>query len=357
MKLDQKKVKELIKASKQVILDNCLENGAIVAANSDKKYYPKKCQSYRYVWPRDACNQIFAANILGIKGIQAKFFDWILDRAEEVQKDGLLFQNYYTHGAKRWVGFQPDNNALVIMAIFDTYKSKTPEKYKNLMKLLSDGLCRIWDKDHFCMKTQDVWENRNTYPDIKDNHTYTLAMCIRALLIAYEVLHEDEYLIKAREMRELLPNAYKGYFHRTFGGVEDKIVDASVLGLVWPSAIISPHDRRMVATVRKIEQKLVKNWGVHRYEHDLYDGWTYHTEDRRKGGGAWPMLNCWMSIYYSRLGNKAKAQQYLGWVLENVDKYIPEQVFDNDVQEGVSPLGEAHPLSVIASKKLDLLKE
>jgi len=69
------KVKKLIKTSEKVILDCCLDNGAIVAANSTKPYYPKEAKNYFYVWPRDASFTCIAADILGITNIQEKFFD------------------------------------------------------------------------------------------------------------------------------------------------------------------------------------------------------------------------------------------------------------------------------------------
>jgi hypothetical protein len=37
--MKKQKIKELIKTSKEVIVDGSLENGAIVAANSDKAIY------------------------------------------------------------------------------------------------------------------------------------------------------------------------------------------------------------------------------------------------------------------------------------------------------------------------------
>ena len=39
----------LLEASRRVIKDAVVENGAIVAANTDMKYYPRDVTSYRYV--------------------------------------------------------------------------------------------------------------------------------------------------------------------------------------------------------------------------------------------------------------------------------------------------------------------
>ena len=47
--MKKQNIGKLIKISKEVIKDGSLENGAIVAANSDKVIYPASVQDYRYV--------------------------------------------------------------------------------------------------------------------------------------------------------------------------------------------------------------------------------------------------------------------------------------------------------------------
>src|SRR5680860_128836 len=89
---------ELIKASQNIILNCCLENGAIVAANSTKKSYPKEAKSYFYVWPRDAAFSCIALDILDVTDVQEKFFDWLIERAEGWQETGLFYEKYYTNG-------------------------------------------------------------------------------------------------------------------------------------------------------------------------------------------------------------------------------------------------------------------
>jgi GH15 family glucan-1,4-alpha-glucosidase len=64
------------------------------------------------------------------------------------------------------------------------------------------------------------------------------------------------------------------------------------------------------------------------------------------------LLNFWLSIYYARAGNKEKALQFYNWVLERVDEFIPEQIFENDIQISVSPLCWSHSMFVMASKEL-----
>ena len=113
----------------------------------------------------------------------------------------------------------------------------------------------------------------------------------------------------------------------------------------------------MVRTIRLIENNLVSKGGVHRYEHDEYDGWMYGKTNsmmnRKKGAGYWPLLNFWMSICLSKSGRRAKALQYYNKVIDDLeDSFIPEQIFKNKIQVSVSPLCWSHTMFVLASKEL-----
>ncbi len=94
------KIENIIQVSKEVIKDSLLENGAIVAANTTKDYYPSTAQNYFYVWPRDASYVCIAADIVGIEGIQERFFNWCFERAEGFKETGLFYNKYYVNGLK-----------------------------------------------------------------------------------------------------------------------------------------------------------------------------------------------------------------------------------------------------------------
>ena len=156
-------------------------------------------------------------------------------------------------------------------------------------------------------------------------------------------------------MRRVLLEYFKTNFYRSFGKINDERIDASLLGLVWPSELVNVNDKRMKKTMEIIEEKIVENYGVYRYENDEYDGWMYKKKiHRKKGAGYWPLLNFWMTIYYLEKGNKNKALKYYNKVLTDLknQKFIPEQIFNNKLQTSVSPLCWSHSMFVIASKKL-----
>jgi glucoamylase len=351
------KIQKLIQTSRQVILDCVLENGAIVAANCLKEYFPKEAKYYTYVWPRDASFTCVAADILGIKGIQEKFFDWCINRAEAFLDIGLFYENYFVNGLKASGRFQPDQTGSVLWAVWHYFKDnrKGLSKYKKLIQKAANGICSKWDKDHFNEVTNDLWEERLAFPDLKENFTYSLAACIGGLECANALSPNGKWIKTAKEMRERLENHFDGYFFRSCGKLSDKRIDASTLGLVYPFEIFQPDDNRIVATIKEIEKKLVVTGGVHRYENDEYDGWIRETVQRNKGAGAWPLLNFWMSICYAKLGDREKALRYYEWVLEKADRFIPEQIFDNNLQVSVNPLCWSHAMFIIASRELGYL--
>ena len=351
------KIERLMEISKRVILDCTLENGAIVAANCSKEYFPDEAAYYTYVWPRDASFTCVAADILGIKNIQEKFFDWCMTRAEGFQKNGLFYEKYFVNGPKAATRFQPDQTGSMLWAVWHHFKADLNDasKYRSFFRKAANGICDKWMEDHFTVVTNDLWEERLTFPGLKENFTYSLAACIKGLECANAILPNKKWSKVANQMRRRLENHYKRYFFRSYGKLSDKKIDASLLGLVYPFEIFLPNNSKIIATVEEIEKRLVINGGLHRYEHDEYDGWLYETGYRRKGAGAWPLLNFWMSIYYARLKDREKAFQYYNWVLDKVDRFIPEQIFENDIQVSVSPLCWSHAMFVIASKELEYI--
>ncbi len=356
----QTKISQLLDLSKKIIRRCCLENGAIVAANSTKSYFPKEAKNYFYVWPRDAAFTCIAADLVGLN-IQEKFFDWLSNRAEGWRETGLFYEKYYPNGLQALNRFQPDQTGTILLAIYHHLKTtknkKIISKYKSLVIRSAEGICKVWRKDHFILITNDLWEERQCFPDLKENFTYSLAACIKGLECANKLFPSEKYVKIAKEMKKvLLKNAKeKGYFFRSFGKLNDERIDSSLLGLVWPFEIVSPSDPLAKSTIRKINEKLVKNYGVYRYEHDEYDGWMYRTLHRKKGAGFWPLLNFWMAIVLNRMGKKEKMLKFYNKVINSVDKFIPEQIFDNNIQKSISPLYWSHSMFIIASKELGYL--
>lgn len=86
-------------------------------------------------------------------------------------------------------------------------------------------------------------------------------------------------------------------------------VDASLLWLSVPFEVVEIDNPIYVNTVKKIEEDLMCNGGVHRYKADTY-----------YGGGQWILLTCWLGWYYAKVGNIEKAKQMLHWVEGTADE-------------------------------------
>ncbi len=348
----------LLTTSREVIQDAVLDNGAIVAANTDKPYYPREAADYRYVWPRDACFIALAAERLGIPAAD-KFFHWLETKPEDFQKDKLLFSNYSTNGRIGSMGrmFQPDQMGTVLWTIhlFCTGDAAKAEPYKKLIELTCEGLVGSWNKAFFLPNTVDLWEDgfRQTSSRVENNFTYSIAACSEGLRLAHELFPHKPWKQASDQMRKKVLEAYdksRGFFLRNHGKIDDPNVDASLLGLVWPFSLVEATDDRMQSTIETIERVLADNGGIHRFQFDYFDSEGTAWE----GGGAWPILNCWMAIVLDKAGNHEHAQEFFNWVVNHSNKFIPEQVFQ-DFRIGISPLVWSHAMFVLAASELNLI--
>lgn len=362
-KTDMASVDELLEASRKVIQDCSLENGAIVAANSDKEYYPENVANYRFIWPRDAGFVIYAANILDMD-VEEDFLDWLMERAEGFKESGIVFHRYSTNGPRDTDfghQYQPDQAAALLWSILETNNELT-DKQDRIIHLLADGLWKQWSGKTFHSPTHDLWEERQAYPDMSENFSYTLAACSEALYLAANRFNEEKWYHAAEEMRKALETAEaekngKRYFPRSSGEVSDKTVDASVLGLVWPFNVIK-DDERVINSLNLVEEELLTEKGVMRYPGDMYDGMVHHTKHLKKGAGAWPLLTFWHVIALNRLGRTEDAERLFEKQLEQLkDEYIPEQVFGQKNKSSIKPLAWSHAMFVIAAHELGKIEQ
>lgn len=354
----KKKVAKLTETSRQVLGDCALPNGAIVAANSDATYYPREAANYRFVWPRDASFVSVAANLIGLP-ISRPFFSWLEKYPEDFKKEGLLYSNYATNGRIGSLGklFEPDQMGSLLWAI-DDYLERVPREsaaLEPLVKRIANGLVAAWGGKFFTPNTADLWEDgyRQTSTRIENNFTYSLAACYQGLRLASARYKTRAWKKTADQMRIQIDAAWNetsGTFSRNHGRITDHNIDASLLGLVWPFEVYPIDDKRIISTVDRIEETLVEHGGVHRYQFDYFDSEGTAWE----GGGAWPILNFWMTIYWLRRGNRRRALAYFQWVLERVDVYLPEQIFD-DFRVGIYPLAWSHAMFILAANELKLL--
>jgi GH15 family glucan-1,4-alpha-glucosidase len=353
------KLIDLLESSREVIADCCLENGAIVAANTDKEYYPKNVNDYRFVWPRDAAFIIYAANLLGNKNVAINFVNWLLTRAEGFAATGMLYQRYATNGARDTVfgsQYQPDQAGVLLWVLSDIFP-KPRGQTARAIKLLANGLCHNWTGDCFRIVIHDLWEERRTFPSLDENFTYTLAACGFGLQCAYKLFANSRWLKVSKQMQRIINSQKSHYYMRRVGKVSDKRIDASVLGLFWPF-VLKLSKTKLRNSLKQIESKLLTPQGIKRYEDDEYDGTVEHAQHWRRGGGGWPLLTFWYIIALAKSKQQRKAQKVFMNYLKQFDSlYIPEQLFPNKIQIAVSPLGWSHAMFIIAAYKLGMFRK
>jgi glucoamylase len=388
-------IKTFIQISRNVIQQSCLENGAIIAADSDKLIYPSTTQDYRYVWVRDASYICISADLLGLKEIPERFFNWCLNRAEGFKNTGLFYNAYSVNGTitgtlihsadlkppqkvrnryiyitHHGIQFQPDQNGSLLIAIGHHVKHfaiGNISKFKKLIEKTASGISNSWKDKKFSLPCFDLWEERCILPSQKRYHTYSLAVCIAGLRTAIELLgNKKNWLRTEREMlgvfrdiyshsANLIPRTYtKGKLaERREMRKDDLQPDTSLLGLVYPSGILDPFDSKMKKTVDEIiEKNTIANGGLLRYPRDIYCGGVHKGYETLTGAGAWPLLNFWMSIYFCLRNDRKNAEKYFIWPLERINKYIPEQIFESKTKLSVCPLVWSHSMFIIAAKFL-----
>jgi len=390
--MNKRKIKELIEVSKEVIKDGSLENGAIIAANSDKATYPATSQDYRYVWVRDAAYVCMAADLLKLRDIPERFFDWCLNRAEDFKQTNF-FSNAYNvngtiHGTLIPPGgpkvprhlrescidlihfgtqFQPDQSGSLLIAIAHHIKHFDADvsKFEKLIEKTASGICRAWKGDAFILPSYDLWEERCVLPEHGGFHTYSLAMCIAGLRTAIKLEGKKRKWMQAeKEMSDTFTQIHSSStksIRRTYRKdvrnrkivTEDSLPDTSLLGLVWPSRVLDQKDKRMQCTVQEIiKLNTTSGGGLFRYPGDRYCGGVKKGWVTLTGAGTWPLLGFWMSIYYSLRGDNENAAKFFDRALERIDKYMPEQVFEDKLRSSISPLLWSHAMFVIAANFL-----
>jgi GH15 family glucan-1,4-alpha-glucosidase len=200
---------------------------------------------------------------------------------------------------------------------------------KELIQLLVQYLTsvRYWEfPDH------GMWEEGI------DLHSSSIGAVVAGLTLIKEekiaVVPESLIVRGHKTLHWLLPNESP---HRE--------VDMALLTLLWPYNVISPDIRDEI--LQKIESTLVQSHGLNRYLGDNY----YRSHNGISA--EWTMGFFWLSIIYSKKGDKEKAQEWFhrGCAQITLDGHIPE-LYQNGLPNDNTPLAWAHSMAIIATKKL-----
>lgn len=288
---------------------------------------------YHYAWLRDGAFIAEALDDVGELGPAARFHDWVasvvLAAASGIERSmaavaagqapeaaDYLHCRYRADGSTGpddWPTFQLDGPGIWLWSLAHHVRAggSISDEHRRAVDLLARYLAALWDHPSY-----DAWEE---WPE--HVHTSTLAAILAGLravsdLAPTTAARPDIVLAEQRVAAELLVGT--GPLGKWPG---NPAVDASLLWVAAPYALLPPDHPRFAATLARIEADLRSvDGGVHRYLDDTY-----------YGGGEWLLLTAALGRVYLRRdqpGDRERAVACLDWIERQArpDGSMPEQV-------------------------------
>ena len=346
-----------------------------------------KCGKYAYCWPRDAIMILNNLDHLGFSDITEKFYNVFLKNTQ--CKNGMWEQRFFSDGrlAPCW-GYQVDETAIVVWEAYQHYKfmekstgKKNKEFLKDNLKMLElatrflekyidfilgkeekEDLVRIELEKKYNYKERDEIYKHLSYDLWEQNegiHLYSLSSifgAFSAMIKIYDELadyftnnrlkQDDIILNKARYesyLREI-----KGYILENLVDKErqvllrnktDRLTDISMLGAVIPFELFKPEEKIVKNTVEQINMTIRTYLGGYlRFQDDSYIG----------GKNPWIIATAWMGMYYKKIGDTAKANECLRFIVNSATPLglLPEQANSDLNQTWVIGLGWSHAMFI-----------
>ncbi len=379
------KVKDIYKRT--ILLFPLLRNeetgGISATIEVDEKL--EKSGRYSYCWTRDAVFITKALDILDMNKETEKFYDNFCKKTQS--PNGMWEQRFYTDGtlAPCW-GYQIDETSSVIFGIYEHYLKTKDEKFlsnnlkmcENALNFLFKYLDNIFDKkdeedivkkeiEEMAKKSgketdkiykhlsYDLWEMEEGI------HIYSLASiyaALNAMIQIYEKTkskYENNRLKLEQISKNTLKikseiNEIKKYVEKNLcdentkilrRNTNDKKMDVSIIGTVYPFELLSPNEKKVLNTVEKINLTLrTYTSGYLRFEQDSY----------MEGKSPWPIATLWMAMYYLKSGSRKKALECFEFVTKSATNLgmLSEQVDNTTMKPNwIIGLGWSHAMYII----------
>ena len=384
-KFINQKVKDIYKRS--ILLFPLLRNeetgGISAAIETDENL--EKSGRYSYCWPRDAVFVTKALDILNMTKETEKFYDSFCKKTQS--PNGMWEQRFYTDGtlAPCW-GYQIDETSSVIFGIYEHYQKTKDEKFlsnnfkmcENALQFLLKYLDNVFEKKEeedivkkeieemvkksgketdkiYKHLSYDLWEMEEGI------HLYSLASiyaALNAMIKIYEKIkgkYENNRLKLEQISKNTLKikneiNEIKKYVEKNLcdentkilcRNTNDRKMDISMIGTVYPFELLSPNEKKVQNTVEKINLTLrTYTGGYLRFEQDSY----------MEGNSPWPIATLWMAMYYLKSGSRKKALECFEFVTKSASNLgmLSEQVDNNTMKPNwIIGLGWAHAMYII----------
>jgi GH15 family glucan-1,4-alpha-glucosidase len=349
--------------SRQVILDHQMSSGAFIASPA--------FVHYQYCWLRDGTFIAYALDLMGDHLAAERFFRWgamvveryrhkashvidLVNLRKDVPVDCLLHARFTEDGFEvegEWGTYQLDGYGAWLWGLSKHVKRTGHEfLYAELMpsiELILRYLLATWSKPCF-----DCWEENS-----HRLHLSTVAAIYGGIAAVKEYVSTELRTSAEKELSRMKSWLFQegikeGHFTKY---VESDEIDASLLWLHVPFAVVDPLHPAMLETVRLIEGQLFFEGGVHRYPQDVY-----------YGGGQWILLSAWLGWHFVLTGKKNKALAIKQWIDRQFDSdgYLPEQaahhllhpdhylVWNNQLGSSAKPLLWSHAMYIILCQKI-----
>jgi GH15 family glucan-1,4-alpha-glucosidase len=284
---------------------------------------------YRYTWIRDAAFTMYAFIRLGFTYEAGQFMKWIRTQFEKnvdqssnlqlmysVDGNSELDETVLDHlegyrqsspvriGNDAYQQLQLDIYGELMDSIYLYDKYGEPITYDFWEKLTGqiDYVCKNWHrKDH------GIWEIRSE----KQEFIYSRVMCWVAVDRAVRLAEKRSFPYPLEYWRNTRDDIYRDIYYNFWN--EDKqsfvqhkgsdVIDASVL-LMPLVRFISPYDPRWQATMKVVEQELVTDTLVYRYNSKKYKDGLDGSE------GTFSMCSFWYVECLARGGELEKARLF-----------------------------------------------
>lgn len=346
------------------LLTNSETGGISAAVEVDEKL--TQCGRYTYCWPRDAVFITNAMDILNMQKEVEKFYKVFCKNTQS--RNGMWEQRFFTDGklAPCW-GYQIDETASVIYGVYNHYLKTSDKKFlKDNLKMLEKAtkFLKEYVKD-VCLKENKMYVSYDLWEMYEGVHLYSMASIYAgfdAMIKIYEELKDEfvknrvkqenvnkekeflrEELVKIKEF--CLTNFYDETKKSFVRNLEDKKIDISILGIIYPFNMFTAKEKKVLNTVERMNMTIrTYTGGYQRFENDHY-----------KGGNPWVIATLWMANYYLETGENKKARECFDFVLKTSAKhgYLAEQI-DNDqmAPAWVIGLGWSHAMFIITLEKM-----
>ena len=346
-----------------------------------------KCGKYAYCWPRDAIMILNNLDHLGFSDITEKFYNVFLKNTQ--CKNGMWEQRFFSDGrlAPCW-GYQVDETAIVVWEAYEHYKFMEKSTGKKNKKFLKDNLkmlelatrflekyidfilgkeekedlVRVELEKKYNYKERDEIYKHLSYDLWEQNegiHLYSLSSifgAFSAMIKIYDELAEyftnnrlkqdDIILNKARYesyLREIksyiLENLVDKERQVLLRNKTDRLTDISMLGAVIPFEVFKPEEKIVKNTVEQINMTIRTYLGGYlRFQDDSYIG----------GKNPWIIATAWMGMYYKKIGDTAKANECLRFIVNSATPLglLPEQANSDLNETWVIGLGWSHAMFI-----------